>query len=224
MRRPLQFALPLCLCLLAACASVDSPRAASTPSRTLGPLREFSRQEWQRIRAVQPAVRKAARHNGLSSALINGMVWVESKFKRRARGRRGPRGLLQLMPRTGKAMARRLGRRYAPYKADFNIAAGVAYLRLMYERFERLELALAAYNGGPGAVLRWRRSGSPAPGPRHRYVTRVLQAARAFCTRLDPTRNEHDIGPYRCRDSAPDWQRTNLVARARAPAPTHSQR
>jgi len=178
--------------------------------RPLGPLREFTPQQWRRIREVQPAVRETARRQRLSASLINGMIWVESRFKPRARGRRGPRGLLQLMPRTGRAMARRMGRPYAPYRADFSIAAGITYLMLMYDRFEQLELALAAYNGGPGAVLRWRRAGSPPPAPRPRYVARVLRAARAFCRRLARPHHEPEASPFRCPGDR--WPRPGAVA------------
>lgn len=203
--------LPLALtaCLLFACATAGGSRRQA--SKPLGPLRAFTQKEWGRIRDVQPMVRHNARRHRLSPALVNGMIWVESKFQRRARGRRGPRGLLQLMPRTGKAMARRLGRRYAPYQADFNIAAGVAYLMLMYDRFPRLELALAAYNGGPGAVRSWQRAGHPPPGPRPRYVQKVLRAAHAFCRRLGPG-PEPDESPFRCARRP----RMDLVARVAA--------
>lgn len=219
------------LCLLLACATGPTPRAASAaevsrpaqpePSaeapapepEPLGPLRSFTPDEWKRIRRVQRFVRNAAKRHELSASFINGMIWTESKFERRARGRRGPRGLLQLMPRTARAMAKRLKRKYMPYSADFNIAAGIEYLMLMYERFDRdLHLALAAYNAGPVAVKRWRESGEQGPKPRVRYVMHVERAAYAFCERLREGRYEPHESPFRCDlDEAPA-----AVANARA--------
>jgi hypothetical protein len=217
--------------LLLACATGPTPRAASAadlarepepqrgaevPAPTpepLGPLRSFTPDEWKRIRRVQRFVHNAAKRHELSASLINGMIWTESKFERRARGRRGPRGLLQLMPRTARAMAKRLKRKYMPYSADFNIAAGVEYLMLMYERFDRdLHLALAAYNAGPLAVKRWREGGEQGPKPRVRYVMHVERAAHAFCERLPERRYEPDTSPFRCEpEDAPA-----AVANARA--------
>ena len=206
----------IAVCLVCACATGPAPRPASgadAPHATratappevrpapkpLGPLREFTPKEWRRIRGVQRFVHAAARQHELSASLINGMIWTESKFERRARGRRGPRGLLQLMPRTAKAMAKRLKRKYMPYSADFNIAAGVEYLMLMYERFDRdLHLALAAYNAGPVAVRRWKQNGGLEPKPRVRYVMHVERAAHAFCTRLPVARYEPGASPFRC--------------------------
>jgi soluble lytic murein transglycosylase-like protein len=177
------------------------PGAARPAPRPLEPLRAFTPEEWKRIRRVQRFVRNSARHHGLSASLINGMIWVETKFRARARGRRGPRGLLQIMPRTARAMARRLRRKYMPYSADFSIAAGTEYLMLMFERFDRdLQLALAAYNAGPAVVHRWRAAGSAPPKPRRPYVSRVEQAARAFCERLPQPRFEPEASPFRCPD------------------------
>ncbi|MDD9940253.1 MAG: lytic transglycosylase domain-containing protein [Myxococcales bacterium] len=191
----------LSLSLLGACATTGVHRGRSKPQ---GPLRPFTAQEWERIQAVQPVVARVAREHDLSPSLINGLIWVESKFKRRARGRRGPKGLLQLMPRTGRAMARRIGQRYAPYRAEFSVTAGVAYLVLLRDRFDGdLTLALAAYNAGPGPVVRWRRAGGEAPRPRHAYVARVKRAVAAFCRRLSQPDVEPVSGPLSCAALAP---------------------
>lgn len=164
-----------------------------------GPLRKFKKDEWRRIRSVQRFVDHAARRFKLSPSLINGMIWVESKFKRRVRGHRGPRGLMQLMPRTARAMARQLRRRYMPNSADFNILVGTYYLTLMLERFDNdLHLALAAYNRGPAHIRAWQAEGSPHPKPRWPYVSRVMQAARAFCERTQ--KREPKQGPFVCKD------------------------
>lgn len=171
----------------------------------LPPLRDFSDEEWTRIRRTQRYVLDTARKHDLSPSLINGMIWVESRFEARARGKRGPRGVLQLMPTTARFMAQRLKRKYMPYSLDFNIAAGVEYLTVMLDQFDGdLALALAAYNAGPLIVVRWRDAPCPAPKPRQVYVAQVERAAQAFCERL-PRRYEPESSVFTCPPpEAPD--------------------
>jgi hypothetical protein len=126
------------------------------------------------------------------------------------------------MPRTARAMARRLKRRYMPYSADFNIAAGTEYLVVMLEQFDDdLHLALAANNNGPAANSTCREAGAPPPKPRQSYVAHVERAARAFCERLPLPRHEPDAGPFVCaaREQLPI---ARAVHSARATNSAHS--
>jgi hypothetical protein len=194
----------------AVCAPLPPPPAP------LPPLREFTPREWTRIRRAQRYVHVAARRHELSPALINGMIWVESKFEARARGRRGPRGVLQLMPKTGRLMAKRLQRRYMPHSIDFSVAAGTEYLMLMLEQFDGdLELALAAYNAGPRVVVAQLGAPCPAPKPRQAYVAHVRRAALAFCERL-PRRYEPKHSTVFTCPPATERPGGNMVARAAA--------
>lgn len=168
-------------------------------SELLEPLREFTDDDWRRIRRVQRVVHRAARSEGLSPSLINGVIWVESKFFPHIRGSRGPRGLMQLMPVTARSLARRLNRRYLPNNVDFNVSVGVYYLARMLQRFHGdLHLALAAYNWGPGPIKEWIAEGAESPKPRMPYVSRVYRAAYAFCERLAQESREPRDGPYVC--------------------------
>ncbi|MDH5674007.1 MAG: lytic transglycosylase domain-containing protein [Myxococcales bacterium] len=161
-------------------ASADADPADFPPPESRE-LRAFTEAELVRIRRVQPIVRRAARENSIPADLLNGIIWVESKFKTRARNRRGPRGLMQLMPRTGRALARSLGRRYRPYDPSFNIHAGSHYFARMVRRFDgNLRLALAAYQIGPGTVRRWVENHEPLPERCEQYIANVFTAARAF--------------------------------------------
>lgn len=175
-------------------------RAVEPPApKPLGPLRKFTKKEWRRIRSVQRYVDRAAKRYRFSPSLINGVIWVESKFERRVRSRKGPRGLMQIMPRTARAMARQLRRRYMPNSADFSILVGTHYLSLMLDRFQSdLHLALAAYNRGPAHIKAWQAEGAHLPKPRVPYVSRVMRAARAFCVRRKLSKYERSQGPFVC--------------------------
>lgn len=144
-------------------------------------LRPFSANELARIEEVQPIVRAAAMEHGVPPAVVNGIIWVESKFLPEARGKRGPRGLMQIMPRTGREIARQLGRIYRPHDPEFNIHAGTFYFARMMRRFRNdPSLALAAYNVGPAVVDEWLAENEPFGEATERYVDRVLSAADAF--------------------------------------------
>lgn len=166
---------------LVCCAPVGAvPRPTVHPQ----PAPTFSAAERARIQRLQPLVRRIARRHRVPWPLVDGVIWVESRFQVRARGRRGPRGLMQLMPRTARAIARDLGRRYRPLSADFNVDAGTFYLRRMLQRFDGdRTLALCAYQRGPGAVRRMLQRGAPLPARSERYVGRVLAAAAVFRAR-----------------------------------------
>jgi soluble lytic murein transglycosylase-like protein len=161
------------------------PAPLLEPSMTdEGPLPALSSEERARAAGVQRFVRTAAKKHRVDAHLINAVIWVESRFTPRARGKLGPRGLMQVMPRTARAMARELGRRYEPFSADFNIDAGTLYLARMLEQFEGdVALALAGYAAGPGTVRAARTAGEALPERTQLYVRRVLRAAKTFAER-----------------------------------------
>ena len=84
----------------------------------------------------------------------------ESAFFPEARSAVGARGLMQVMPATGKQVATRLGRphtREELYQVEHNVLLGSAYYRQLLDRFDNNRIyALAAYNAGPHRVDRWR--------------------------------------------------------------------
>lgn len=114
-----------------------------------------------------PAISDAASRAGVDPMLFASLVWAESNFHPGATSRVGAIGLAQLMPAT----ARGLG--VDPYDPVQNLAGGAAYLGAQLRAFGSVELALAAYNAGPGAVRRF--DGIPPYAETQYYVVRVLR-------------------------------------------------
>jgi soluble lytic murein transglycosylase-like protein len=99
---------------------------------------------WQ----YETLITEHSRLNGVRSDLVRAVMQVESAFNPNAISPKGAMGLMQLMPAT----MRQYGVRNAFNPAE-NVRAGVAYLRALLDRYSNNEeLALAAYNAGPGAV------------------------------------------------------------------------
>jgi hypothetical protein len=107
----------------------------------------------------------AARH-GVSAAIVHAMVKAESNYESRARSPKGARGLMQVLPSTGRQFGR--GNLYDP---GHNLDAGVRYLKGLLAEFALPE-AIAAYNAGPAAVRRF--GGVPPYVETRDYVDRVL--------------------------------------------------
>ena len=105
----------------------------------------------------------------LDPELVRSLIIVESRFNIHAESHKGALGLMQLMPTT----AQELGYKNItdPHK---NISAGCKYLRRMLDRFNGdLKLSLAAYNAGPGAVLK--HGSIPPYAETQNYVEKVLK-------------------------------------------------
>jgi soluble lytic murein transglycosylase-like protein len=110
---------------------------------------------------------RVAREQGVDAKLVRAVIQVESAYQQRARSRKGAVGLMQLMPETA--------RQYAvadPFDPASNIEAGIKHLKALLERWPR-ELALAAYNAGEAAVMRFR--GIPPYPETRAYVARIIQ-------------------------------------------------
>lgn len=112
---------------------------------------------------------EAARKAGVDPALVHAVIGVESAYNARAVSRKGAVGLMQVIPGTGRRFG--IDNLLNP-KA--NIRAGTRYLSHLLQMFEGdIGLALAAYNAGEGAVMRYGRAIPPYRETRA-YVPRVL--------------------------------------------------
>lgn len=96
-----------------------------------------------------PHARAMARKHGVPEDLFLRLVQQESGWNAGARSHKGATGLAQLMPGT----AAKLG--VNPHDPIQNLEGGARYLRMMYNTFGSWQLALAAYNAGPGAVAKY---------------------------------------------------------------------
>jgi soluble lytic murein transglycosylase-like protein len=115
-------------------------------------------------------VREAAERHHVDAALIRAVIQTESNWNSGALSRKGAGGLMQLIPTT----AQRFGARDL-FNPQQNIDAGVRYLKTLLERYNgNLDLALAAYNAGEGAVDR--AHGVPAFRETRNYVQKVQDA------------------------------------------------
>jgi hypothetical protein len=120
---------------------------------------------------VLAAVRESCWRNRMDPRLIEAVIQVESNFQPGAVSHAGAQGIMQIMPETQKLLGLS-----SPFDYRLNIEAGVRYLRMQYDRFQRWDLALAAYNAGPEAVAKYR--GVPPYNETQNYVRKVLAAFR----------------------------------------------
>jgi soluble lytic murein transglycosylase len=134
------------------------------------------------------AIARAAAEQGLPAALVFGMVHQESGFDPAAHSRSGARGLMQLMPGTGREMAKKLG---LPYSAgrlqdpEYSLRLGTGYFRRVLAMFDgNQELALAAYNGGPGRISRLWRAAGPTPELDRFLEGLTLEESRNYVKRI----------------------------------------
>lgn len=108
-----------------------------------------------------------AEEAGVDASLFAALISAESGWNPSAVSPKGAMGLTQLMPDT----ARSLGVTN-PFDPIENMRGGARYLRRMLDEFGSVELALAAYNAGPGAVRRY--GGVPPYQETQAYVRRIL--------------------------------------------------
>jgi hypothetical protein len=113
-------------------------------------------------------IERYASLHGVEAAVVRAIMRTESAFNPAARSRAGAIGLMQLMPST----ARELG--VNPFVPEQNIEGGVRYFSQLLKMFGGIELALVAYNAGPGFAQRYARGQAVLYGETREYVKRVL--------------------------------------------------
>lgn len=138
-------------------------------------------------------IRTYSEQYDLDPTLVAAVIYTESGYNERATSRVGAKGLMQIMPETGKEIAEALGEAFDEndlYDPEVSIRYGCYYLRAQMDRFDQnAAVTLAAYNAGPNNAARWlseygldsRGRISYIPyGETDRYVKRVLQAQENY--------------------------------------------
>lgn len=136
------------------------------------------------FKQVKHHMREASKANSVDFELLQALIVAESGFDAQAVSPKGAVGLMQLMPATAERFgvradkARSVEQKLTDPKT--NISAGTKYLRVLMQLFPgKLELAVAAYNAGEGAV---QRAGNQIPNYKEtqNYVKTVMQTYRAL--------------------------------------------
>jgi len=159
------------LLALPACSTfqMGTPSANSTERVHVGTVRALLADEASGLPAstrnqIADVLLQAEREHGLDPLLVMGVIAHESDWRPDAVGPSGSRGLTQIQPLTGRALAQRAG---IAWKGNAtldepvtNVRLGVAYLAELHEQFGRnAHYTLAAYNVGPGRLEQILRSG-----------------------------------------------------------------
>ncbi|MDP1644139.1 MAG: transglycosylase SLT domain-containing protein [Thiobacillus sp.] len=131
------------------------------------------------VAAFAPHIEQAAGEAGIDVALVHAVITAESGYNPAALSRTGAQGLMQLMPGTA--------RRYAvkdAFDPKQNIRGGTRYLRDLLNMFDNnTELALAAYNAGENAVIRYGRK-IPPYRETQAYVPKVMRLYSQYSVQL----------------------------------------
>jgi soluble lytic murein transglycosylase-like protein len=163
------------------------PTPAKVPGKTASPASLLT---WldisPEVKRLQPWVREAAQRHGVDVELINALIAVESGFNPRAVSPKGAVGLMQLMPTTAERYLKPhdgsadVAQRLAEPRT--NIAVGTRLIAELLQRHGRIDLALAAWSAGSGAV---RRAGGqlPAIDETRAHVQQVLELYWALLQR-----------------------------------------
>lgn len=138
-------------------ASGEAPAVAALPKAAIGP------------QALRKLADDAAGRHGVDPLLVDSVIRVESNYNPLAVSPKGAEGLMQLIPAT----ARRFGVTNS-FDVKKNIEAGVTYLKYLLDMFGDDRLAVAAYNAGESAVMRY--GDVPPYRETMNYVSRVGKA------------------------------------------------
>ena len=128
---------------------------------------------------IKESIVKHSMEMGVDPALALSIAKKESGFKHEIKSPYGAVGVFQVLPSTAKKIG------YNPYYLNENIKAGLTYYKMMYKMFGSTELALAAYNAGPGNVKKY---GGNIPPFREtkRFVNVIMQDYQHFKNNPDP--------------------------------------
>ena len=144
-------------------AAAELARRADIPDRAINTADRTQQRHDFELRYLAPyrdVFSAYAKEQGLDEYWLLGLVRQESRFIADAKSWAGARGLMQLMPRTARWTARKIGmkkfRMSDMTDVETNITLGTSYLKIVLDRLGHPVLASAGYNAGPGRARRWR--------------------------------------------------------------------
>lgn len=176
-------------------------RSGSAGAFGNGASAAYTPQDWEEM------IREAGRLFGLDPRFIAAVIKVESNFDHRAVSSKGAQGAMQIMPDTQAQLGLE-----NPFDVRANIHAGCAFLRELLLQYGSTELALAAYNAGPGAVDR--HGGIPPYAETRNYVRRVMALWQGEATQAADSAAGKHVGQDGRQEVSPPH----------APARHHSKR
>ena len=165
---------------------VPAPAAGSARTADEATVLKLAREKGLSLSIVQAAYREA-RRQGVDYRLVMAVIQAESAFDPNAKSSVGARGLMQIMPDTGRGLG--VSNPSDLYNPTVNLRAGVKYLKQLWSSFSEtsfaqlgsvnpwtradVKKAIAAYNAGPGAVEKY--GGVPPYRETRDYVVKVLR-------------------------------------------------
>ena len=124
-------------------------------------------------------IQRAAERHQVDEALVKAIIMAESGYNPKAISKVGARGLMQLMPKTAKALGVE-----DSFNPEDNVDAGVAYFKRLLTRFDGdITLALAAYNAGSRKVLKYQ--GVPPFKETECYIKKVFRYYQVYREQAD---------------------------------------
>jgi membrane-bound lytic murein transglycosylase MltF len=121
------------------------------------------RMDPQHVEEIPEMILAESKIYGYDPMFVTALIITESSFNNKARSHRGAMGLMQILPRTGVALASEKEMEWKGkstlYKPEINIALGTYYLSKLQDRFGDLNLALEAYNHGPSRLDKYLKRG-----------------------------------------------------------------
>ena len=128
---------------------------------------------------IKETIIKHSLEMNVDPALALSIAKKESGFRHEARSAHGAVGVFQLMPSTAKRMG------LNAYSLNDNIRGGIMYYKNMYKMFGSMELALAAYNAGPGNVKRYNNTVPPYAETK-RFIAKIMTDYNRLKANPDP--------------------------------------
>ena len=165
--------------------ATEDTRAVAQPGQS-DPPANVSERDIARVLKLTPSITTAAQAYGIDPLLLHSIAYVESRHNASAVSPAGARGVMQVMPATGRRFG--VADENSLFDADANLRASASYLRTLRARYgDDLRLVLAAYNAGEGAVDK--NAGIPPYPETQAYVRDVLAIYRRLTAAFAVTPN-----------------------------------